>query len=96
MCCGHRRGRWFIWGVPFILFFIALASALVMLLWNSLLPEIFGFKAINYVQALGLLILAKILFGGFGRGPRHFYGHHHWKGHMEMEHEPPTGESTKA
>lgn len=41
-------------------------TTLVMLLWNALLPVIFGVKSIGFFQALGLLILSKILFGGFG------------------------------
>ena len=41
-------------------------TTLVMLLWNALLPAIFGVKSIGFFQALGLLILCKILFGGFG------------------------------
>lgn len=47
---------------------------IVMLLWNCLLPEIFGLKAITYWQAMGILILSKILFGGFhfGKGMRDF------------------------
>jgi len=45
-----------------ILFGIA---AVVMWLWNSLLPEILGIKTITYWQAMGILILSKILFGGF-------------------------------
>lgn len=36
-------------------------------LWNVLMPPIFGLHAITFWQALGLLILAKILFGGFHR-----------------------------
>lgn len=35
-------------------------------LWNWLMPELFGLKEINYWQGLGILILAKILFGGIG------------------------------
>jgi hypothetical protein len=38
----------------------------VMLLWNSLMPEIFGFKAISYWQGWGLFILCSILFKGTG------------------------------
>ena len=38
-----------------------------MQLWNWLMPAIFGLRVISFVQALGLLILAKILFGGFHR-----------------------------
>ncbi len=41
-------------------------SAIVMLLWNWLMPVLFGLSAINYWQALGIFILARILFGGFG------------------------------
>jgi hypothetical protein len=46
-------------------------SGIVMLLWNALLPELFHFPVITFWQALGLLILTKLLFGGFrGGGPR--------------------------
>lgn len=46
-------------------------SGIVMLLWNALLPSLFHFPVISFWQALGLLILTKILFGGFrGGGPR--------------------------
>jgi Ca2+/H+ antiporter, TMEM165/GDT1 family len=45
-------------------------SGIVMLLWNALLPELFHFPVISFWQALGLLILTKLLFGGFrGGGP---------------------------
>jgi len=40
----------------------------VMLLWNWLMPEIFGLKQITYWQAWGLLALSSILFKGFGSG----------------------------
>jgi len=38
----------------------------VMLLWNALLPQIFTLPQISYLQAVGLLILARLLFGGIG------------------------------
>ena len=44
-----------------------LIGFLVRALWNWLMPPIFGLHAITFWQALGLLILAKILFGGFHR-----------------------------
>ncbi len=47
---------------------LALLGLLVMLLWNWLMPDIFGLKQINYWQAWGLLILSTILFQGFGSG----------------------------
>ena len=37
----------------------------VMGLWNALLPPILGLRAIHFWQALGLLVLSRILFGGF-------------------------------
>jgi hypothetical protein len=57
----------------FLFFFLALVgltvfSTIVMLLWNALIPAIFHLTAITFYQALGLLILAKILFGGFRGG----------------------------
>ncbi len=76
-----------LWGIPlFILIFAALVGA-TMLLWNALLPAIFGVVAITYWQALGLLVLGRLLFGGFGKmghGMRHFghrhHGRHGWHG----------------
>ena len=42
---------------------------LVMSLWNGLLPDIFaGVARIDYWQALGLLLLSRILFGGLRGG----------------------------
>ncbi len=40
----------------------------VMSLWNAILPAVLGVKAISFIQALGILLLSKILFGGFGGG----------------------------
>lgn len=40
-------------------------GSVVMLLWNGILPDLFGFGTITFWQALGLLVLSKILFGGF-------------------------------
>jgi len=45
----------------------AALSFIVMQLWNHLLPEIAGVHTITFWQALGLLVLSKILFGGFHR-----------------------------
>lgn len=35
----------------------------IMLLWNWLMPEIFGLGEINYWQGFGLFILGRLLFG---------------------------------
>jgi hypothetical protein len=49
----------------FILF-IAIGGEVVRLLWNWLLPPLFGWRQITFWQALGILALCRILFGGFG------------------------------
>ncbi|MBN8217528.1 MAG: hypothetical protein J0L75_12855 [Spirochaetes bacterium] len=55
--------------------FVAAVGALLMLLWNALVPGLFGWPHLAYWQAVGILILARILFGGFGRGfHRKFHG----------------------
>lgn len=56
--------------IPLIIGGIAALAAIVMLLWNAILPDLFGVGTISFWQALGLFILCKILFGGFmgGRG----------------------------
>lgn len=45
-------------------------GSIVMLLWNALMPVIFHLPLIGFWQALGLLLLTKILFSGFRGGPR--------------------------
>jgi hypothetical protein len=49
------------------LLFIAMGGVVVQLLWNWLVPAIFGWPQVTFWQALGLLALCRILFGGFGR-----------------------------
>lgn len=46
--------------------FIALGGYLVQVLWNWLLPDLFGWRPVTFWQALGLLMLSRILFGGIG------------------------------
>ena len=52
--------------LPLALLFVALFGFVVMALWNWLTPALFGWKVIGYWQALGLVILCRILFGGRG------------------------------
>jgi len=72
-----RMGRRFMLFAPVAIVgfaaFIALGGWVVMSLWNWLLPSLFGFHTIAFWQALGLLLLTRILFGGFGMrgGGRH-------------------------
>jgi hypothetical protein len=46
--------------------FVWLGGTAVKLLWNWLLPAMFGWPPLTFWQALGLLALCRILFGGFG------------------------------
>ncbi len=57
-------------GVAFVIVGAVVLGFAVRLLWNALMPPIFGCPQITYWQALGLFVLAKILFGGF-----HHHGH---------------------
>ena len=67
----NMKGRWILKGVKFVLVLLAAAvmSFVVMGLWNWLMPPLFALHRISFWQALALLLLGKILFGGF-RGPR--------------------------
>ena len=51
-----------------IMIFTAIGGGVVMLLWNWLAPTLFGLRLITFWQAIGLLALCRILFGGFGLG----------------------------
>jgi len=46
---------------------VAALGAIVMALWNTLMPGLFGLRALSFWQALGLLLLSRVLFGRFGR-----------------------------
>ena len=48
-----------------MLVFIAVGGEIVLQLWNWLLPQLFGWRPITFWQALGILLLCRILFGGF-------------------------------
>jgi hypothetical protein len=65
-----RRRAWFFGKVVLVLAVVALAAGLVMVLWNTVVVTAFsGAHALDYVHALGLLVLCRLLFGGFrGRG----------------------------
>lgn len=79
-----KRGwRIIMWASLFCGGFLLMAL-FVQMLWNWLIPDIFSWKAITYIQALGLLMLSKILFKGFfwNRGhcsPGGWSGHYGWK-----------------
>ncbi|MGB7592225.1 MAG: hypothetical protein WCD04_10515 [Terriglobia bacterium] len=66
------KRHWILRGLKFLLFGALAAtifSFVVMWLWNWLMPAIFGLHVISFWRALGLLVLSKILFGGFRGRP---------------------------
>jgi hypothetical protein len=50
-----------------VLLFVAIGGVVVRELWNWLLPALFAWPQITFWQAVGLLALCRILFGGMGR-----------------------------
>ena len=68
----RRNRKRLLWIAPFailgITLFIFLGGEVVKLLWNWLLPPLFGWKMLTFWQAVALLALCRILFG-----------HHGWK-----------------
>ena len=82
---------WILKMILIIPLIIAAVTFATMSLWNWLVPVLFNGPVISFWQTLGLLILSKILFGGFrGRhqGPP---WKHHWRRRMEekMQHMTP-------
>jgi hypothetical protein len=69
--------------------FVVVLGYVVMRLWNWLTPALFGWHVINFWQAVGLLILSKILFGGFRGGSARRM---HWRNRMEERWEHMTPE----
>ena len=73
----RRAVRWSMKGLAVfvaVLAVVAVLSFAVMLLWNSLVPELFHGPPLQFWQALGLLLLSRILFGGL-RGRGGWHGH---------------------
>jgi len=57
-------------GVGFAILFALLFGLVVKVLWNWLMPAIFGLGMITFWQAFGIVLLAKLLFGGFAHSHR--------------------------
>jgi hypothetical protein len=79
------KARWMMFGTKMIVMVLALAALLAggtMLLWNMLIPALFHGPEITYVQALGILILTRLLFGGWGKY-RGSWRHDRWRGRMK-------------
>lgn len=102
---GYRRhGFWrvtgsIIAGVIIAAAFAVVIGALVMVLWNWLMPVIFGLGTITYWQGFGLVLMAKLLFGSIGhkgvdpersRGPKDHWRNRcaDWYGQNDRRHGP--------
>ena len=64
------RKKWWLFFLvpPGIVLCCWIFGEIVMHLWNWLLPPLFGWHQVGFWQALGLLVLCRILFGGFRNG----------------------------
>jgi hypothetical protein len=80
-------------GVPFLLFeaaWLGVMGLLVLLLWNQLASPIFHLREISFLEGIGLLILCRVLFGGFrgwGSGMRKARWVRGWKDLTDEERE---------
>ena len=71
---------WWMRGIKFAVFFALAATVgtyVVMSLWNALVPALFSGPSLHFGQALGLLILSRILLGRWDGGHGHRMG---WRG----------------
>lgn len=80
---------------------IAGFGAVVMLLWNWLMPAIFGLITINFWQALGICVLCRILFGHFSPWQHknhrvHGFGMHGKRNHLREKWQKMTHEERVA
>ncbi|MGA2536653.1 MAG: hypothetical protein ABSF53_11600 [Terracidiphilus sp.] len=62
-----KRNKWIFFVAPLALVaFLGICGEVVLHLWNWLAPALFGWHQITFWQALGLLVLCRLLFGGLG------------------------------
>lgn len=61
-------------GLLFAVVFALVFAVLVEFIWNTIMPAIFNLKSITFWQAFGMVVLAKLIFGGFGH-----HIHDRWK-----------------
>jgi hypothetical protein len=70
-------------GIAAISIFTFLGGSVVQWLWNWLMPMLFGLREVTFWQAVGILALSRILFGGIGLGGNRSRGR--WEDHMSAE-----------
>ncbi|MBC7777499.1 MAG: hypothetical protein H7246_18850 [Phycisphaerae bacterium] len=80
----YMKWKWVAKGFAFGLLFVTVMTFATMLLWNNLAAAIFALPVLTFFQALGLMILGRLLTGGFwsrgwGRGQRGYHMRERWK-----------------
>lgn len=92
MMTRHLTAKKIVAGILIFIAAVGIFGTVFMLLWNWLMPAIFGLPLINFYQAIGLLVLSKLVFSGFG--------HHkkpsskirpEWREHFEKMHSQRCG-----
>jgi hypothetical protein len=81
-----RIAKWIAMSIAAIIaitIFIFLGGKVVQLLWNWLMPMLFGLREVTFWQAVGILALSRILFGGLGMGGHRSRGR--WRRDMSPE-----------
>jgi hypothetical protein len=67
--------------IVFVVAIVGLLGLVVMSLWNELIPSLFHGPVLGFWQAVGLLVLCRLLFGGF----KGHHGHRGWRSRMWRE-----------
>lgn len=80
---GRIRGKKVLFFITIAIVAIVFFGTIVMLLWNYVLAQVLNISTITFGQALGILLLSKILFGGWRWGWGG--GSHHWKNRMQQK-----------
>ncbi len=68
-------------GIAIGILFALVFGLIVEILWNWLAPAVFGLREVSYVQAVGMIVLARILLGARGMRPGfagRLHGHGPW------------------
>lgn len=83
----HFSKKFFFQKLFIVIAIIAVISFIVLLLWNWLMPALFNLPEINYLQAIGILILSKIIFLGIGKHDHrdHCRDREYWKKRFEED-----------
>ena len=74
-----RRAGWIGLAIIGFIAFVFLFGAVIMWLWNWLMPAIFHLGLITYWQAVGLAILGRLLFGSMHHGHHSHPGKRYWR-----------------